>query len=353
MYISKMYVQSKRYLAVGWVVLFCLTSCHESDDIDSDESYTFIQPDLFPKATYTFENNPVTKEGFELGKKLFFDPLLSRDGSVACSNCHQQGTAFADSRQHALSIGVDNLEGTRNAPSLANLAFKKEFFWDGGVTHLDFVPLNAIESEVEMDEELSRVVEKLNANSEYPQLFSNAFGQEEVTMPYALYALSQFTVMMVSDRSRYDNYLRNEKEVLNAEELAGLALFENKCSDCHSGMLFSDFSYRNNGLDAVSLDSGRAKITETKLDLGKFRVPSLRNVALTAPYMHDARFQTLKEVLDHYDSGIKSSETLDPILTERMGISITEDEKTKIIAFLQTLTDREFISDSRFFNTTN
>ena len=312
-----------------------------------DDTYVFRQPEHFPEATYTLDNNPVTEKGFLLGKKLFNDPMLSRDGSVACSNCHQQGTAFADSQQHPLSKGVEDREGIRNAPSLVNMAFINEFFWDGGVTHLDFVPLNAIESDFEMDESIENVIAKLNNNETYRMLFKEAFATDEVTTPYLLHALSQFMVLMISDNSRYDQYLRGE-DVLTNEELSGMELFEAKCESCHAGVLQSDFSYRNNGLDAMPLDSGRNRITENSRDWGKFRVPSLRNVELTSPYMHDGRFETLDEVLEHYNSGIQDFATLDPSL--KSGISISNDEKTKIISFLKTLTDREITRDPKFFN---
>ncbi|MDX2303377.1 MAG: cytochrome c peroxidase [Microscillaceae bacterium] len=351
-YINKMSLKfNLAYLTLGQVcILLFLLGC--GADPEPDETFVFKKPANFPEPTYTFKNNPVTKDGFLLGKKLFFDPILSRDGSVSCNNCHIQSTAFADSQQHPLSIGVDNQPGTRNAPALANLAFMKEFFWDGGVTHLDFVAINAIESDFEMDEKLSNIVLKLNNHPEYPTLFKKAFGVEEVTSPYMLQALSQFMVMMVSANSRYDKHVRSEGEQLTSEELEGLALFQANCASCHSGELFSDFSYRNNGLSSQFPDQGRARITEFSGDLGKFRVPSLRNVALTAPYMHNAQFNTLEKVLQHYVQGVVDSETLDPILKKgnQLGISLSSEEQQKIIAFLRTLTDQEFRANTRFQN---
>ena len=335
-----------------WLCILVFFSCGDDKEMEPDETYVFKEPANFPPSTYTFDNNPVTKEGFELGRKLFFDPLLSKDGSVSCNNCHIQGTTFADSQQHPLSVGVDNRLGIRNAPPLTNLAFMQEFFWDGGVTHLDFVPINAIEAEFELGETLENVVKKLNEDEEYPDLFQDAFGIDKVTSPYMLQALSQFMVMMVSANSKYDKYVRQEGETLTGEELQGLELFDAKCSSCHSGALFSDFSYRNNGLNDTFIDEGRARISEFDGDVGKFRVPSLRNIALTSPYMHNARFKTLKDVLDHYDEGMVDSPTLDPLFKTgaRLGIELSEDEKGKIIAFLRTLTDRDFTSDERFMN---
>ncbi len=342
--------------SVWLACLFFLFSC-QSDDLEgiADKSYVFVKPPNFPEPTYTFDNNPITEKGFKLGRKLFFDPLLSRDGSVSCNSCHIQATAFADGQQHPMSIGVDNQQGIRNAPSLTNLAFMREFFWDGGVTHLDFVPTNALENELEMDESLGNIVDKLNQHTEYPALFKEAFSIDTITSPYMLHAFSQFLVMMVSANSKYDKYMRNEGEELTNEELEGLRLFEEKCTACHDGTLFSDFSYRNNGLSATFSDEGRARITEHPADQGKFRVPSLRNVARTAPYMHSARFQTLEQALQHYAIGVVDSPTLDPLLkNERQrGIPMTEEEQSKIISFLRTLNDYEFVADQRFMNTSN
>lgn len=338
------------YLAIWWVSFF-LPSCKESD---ADTSlYRFEAPAHFPDATYTFDNNPVTKAGFELGKKLFFDPILSADKSVSCNNCHQQARAFADLPLHATSIGIDNLPGTRNAPPIMNVAFMPEFFWDGGVTHVDFVPINAIESDVEMGNELATVVASLNADEAYVQLFKDAFDIEAITSPYMLYALSQFLNMMISADSPYDQYILGTGETLSTMELEGLAVFEQKCGYCHSGELFTDFSYRNNGLDSAFTDLGRGAITESATDNGKFRVPSLRNAAITGPYMHNAQFSSLEEVLDHYDSGMVYSSTLDPSFLDGdvvVGIPLTEDEKTNIIAFIHTLTDETFTSNPLFQN---
>jgi cytochrome c peroxidase len=250
-------------------------------------------------------------------------------------------------------VGVDNRLGIRNAPSLVNLAFFPEFFWDGGVTHLDFVPINAIEADFELDETVENVVLKLNANLEYKALFKEAFGIEEITLPYALYALSQFTNMMVSANSKYDKYKRGEGKTLTATEQKGLTIFKAKCARCHSGELFTDFSYRNNGLDSTFFDKGRYGITSLHSDIGKFRVPSLRNVELSAPYMHNARFSTLEEVLDHYDTGMLPYPTLDAGLRQpngNLGIPLDADQKTAIIAFLKTLTDRAFTQDTLFFS---
>jgi cytochrome c peroxidase len=231
------------------------------------------------------------------------------------------------------------------------MIWKTGFFWDGGVPNLDLVPLNAITSPVEMDEDPARVLEKLRAHPEYPAMFEAAFGSREITTANFLKALSQFMAMLVSANSLYDKHVRNEA-TLGADELAGLDLFKQKCSACHSTELFSDQSYRNNGILAdFSLDQGRQEVSTLPDDMGKFRVPSLRNVEATGPYMHNGKFKTLESVLDHYASGVKDSPTLDPLLRRpdgTLGIPLTADDKVKIIAFLKTLTDEEFLRDARF-----
>ncbi len=335
---------------------FFLYSC-ASDESDGDyqpvDDYALYQPENFPRITYDLGNEPITRASFELGKKLFFDPILSRDGSISCDNCHIQQTAFADSPIHPVSIGIDSKLGNRNAPPLFNMAFKAEFFWDGGVTHLDFVPINAIESEVEMGDSLSNVIGKLNRHSDYPGLFKDAFGIEEITSAFMLKSLSHFTLLMISADSRYDQYIRKENKVfLSEDEISGMQLFQSKCAGCHSGALFTDQSFRNNGIGDNFPDEGRALITESPSDIGKFRVPTLRNIELTAPYMHNAAFTTLESVLDHYSTGVKVSSTLDPSLLENdiPGIPMTAGEKDQIILFLKTLTDRTFTSNPKFFN---
>ncbi|NOT73471.1 MAG: cytochrome-c peroxidase [Cyclobacteriaceae bacterium] len=316
------------------------------------DPYVFTTPSNFPKASYTFENNPVTKDGFELGRALFYDPVLSSDSSIACANCHQQVTAFADP-VHRFSKGVGDVNGVRNAPAIQNMAFQTHFFWDGGANHLDFVPINAITSNIEMAEKLVNVLKKLERGKTYPEKFNAAFGSKEVTSQKMLYALSQFMCMLVSSNSRYDKYVRGEGEILTSQELNGLSLFSQKCSSCHATDLFTDGSFRNNGLDAsFALDSGRQRITEISGDRGKFKVPSLRNADVTKRYMHDGRFNTLKEVLDHYGSNVIVSETLDPILNSNgvKGISLSEQQKLDIISFIKTLTDTEYTHDKRFSN---
>ena len=339
-------------LWIGTSVLF--VSCKDAKEplVPFSFLYAFETPVHFPTPVYDFANNAISKEGFEVGRMLFYDPVLSRDSTVSCSSCHQQFVAFAHSG-HAKSHGIDNQVTLRNSPGLFNLPWQKDFFWDGGVSHIELVPLAPIANPLEMDEVMARVVYKLNRSTRYKGLFQKAFGKDTVDSQQILYALTQFNGLMISANSKYDQY-RTQKETLSAEELEGLSLFTEKCSSCHSGELFTDLSFRNNGLNtSFTNDTGREHITTLSSDIGKFKVPSLRNVELTSPYMHDGRFTTLENVLDHYASGVKSSATLDPLLDKgdgSYGIALTDDEKQKIILFLKTLTDQSFITDPRFSN---
>ncbi len=317
-----------------------------------EPSYEVFLPSNFPAPAYDLSQNPVTTAGFELGRKLFYDPIMSRDSTIACADCHISFSAFSHP-QHATSHGIDGLFGRRNALPVQNLIWQPSYFWDGGVGQLDLIPLNAITNPVEMDESPPHVVAKLNRSKQYPALFREAFpGEDSVTGPHMLQALAQFMSMLVSANSRYDHYVRREAGGdMSQQELAGLQVFQQKCAACHATDLFTDHSYRNNGiLDNFTLDRGRNEVSSLPEDIGKFRVPSLRNVALTGPYMHNGKFKTLEAILDHYASGVKDSPSLDPLLKQngQLGIPLTADEKQAILAFLQTLTDQEFINDERF-----
>jgi cytochrome c peroxidase len=304
----------------------------------------FIIPQNFPKPIYNLSENPITSAGFELGKALFYDGILSRNGTISCGFCHQQLSGFTQ-HGHPLSHGIDDKNTLRNSLPIQNLAWNKEFFWDGGVFHLDLFAVAPIEAHNEMDETLPNVLKKLRNHQKYPLMFEKAFGTTEITTDRFLKALSQFQLMCISSNSKYDKYVRNEGVMLNNDELVGLQIFKQKCATCHTGELFTDFSYRNNGLFVNNTeDTGRERITLNEQDRYKFRVPSLRNVEITKPYMHDGRFRTLEEVLDHYEKGIKDSQTLDNQL--KNGISLSRDEKQKVIAFLKTLTDEEFMTNT-------
>jgi cytochrome c peroxidase len=309
-----------------------------------DETFTFNQPSHFSQPNYTFTNNPLTKKGFELGRFLFYDPILSSDSSISCSSCHAQAHGFAD-HNVSLSKGVHNTFGIRNAPSLVNLAWSTSFMWDGGVNHIEVQPLVPLTSEHEMGETMAQIVLKLNRSEFYKQKFKEAFGITKITDQKLLHALAQFTSMLVSSNSKYDQVIAGKVQ-FTTEEKQGYELFKLNCALCHTEPLFTDYSFRNSGLPIDLNDTGREKVSQDAKDRGKFKVPTLRNIAYTYPYMHDGRFSNLEEVLKFKVQGIQDSPTLDPYL--KKGIKLNTQEQKAIISFLNTLTDFNFIGNSLF-----
>ena len=317
-----------------------IVSCKKAQ-VEPYKKWGFSKPDYFPEPVYNFENNKQTFQKFILGRELFYEPLLSSDGTVSCASCHANSHAFAG-HNTALSPGVNNLLGTRNSPSIANMAWSPYFMWDGGINHIEVMPIAPLTNPVEMNETLINIVVKLQQSDKYKKLFKEAYGTEEITDQKVLKALTQYMMMIVSNNSKYDQVKRGEATFTDAEQ-QGYALFQQKCSQCHTEPMFTDYSFRNNGLDLTFSDQGRFLITQEESDKGKFKVPSLRNVALTYPYMHDGRYYTLNDVLNHYANGIQHSSTLDPLLED--GIPLPGNQKTVLIAFLNTLSDYNLMTD--------
>ncbi len=334
-----------RVFASLLLILFLFIACGKEEEKPTnpvaEQPFGFIQPSHFPPPHYTFTNNPLTKSGFELGRKLFFDPILSIDNTLSCGTCHSQVHGFAD-HGTAFSIGVNGAIGTRNSPAISNMAWYPAFMWDGGINHIEIMPVAPITSPIEMKETMTNVVVKLLSDPVYPGLFNAAFGSSEVTDQKILFALAQYMGNLVSSDSKYDRYILG-KESYTAQETEGLNLFRTHCESCHNEPLTSDFTYRNNGLaGGYETDLGRYLITQEESDKGKFKVPSLRNVALTYPYMHDGRLFTLTAVIEHYSENLVTGENTDPSLTP---MNFTSSQKEALIAFLQTLTDYTYISN--------
>ena len=340
-------------------------------------SATFPIPDL-PK------DNPLIEERVALGEKLFHETALSKGGSLACASCHKASAAFTDPRKY--SVGVREQVGTRNAMPLFNLAWKSSFFWDGRAPSLRAQALMPIQDHTEMDESLTNVVVKLQSHgrrrreeslnekekpevrlltssptseTDYPALFTAAFGSAEITPEKIGLAIESFVLTLTSFDSKFDRALAGKAQ-LTDDEKRGLELFMTEydprreqfgadCFHCHGGPLFQSQTFANNGLDAEFKDPGRAKVTGKDSDQGKFATPSLRNLALTAPYMHDGRFQTLEEVVEHYSTGQKRSATLDPNLAKHPdgGVRLSDGDKRALVAFLKTLTDEKYRADSK------
>ena len=334
-------------------VLFAV-GCSDDEQIKEKDPtpVTLVTPANFPEPAHDLAANPLTEEGIALGKMLFYDPALSRDNTISCGFCHQQATAFTH-HGHDVSHGIGDQLGRRNSLPVQNLLWYRNFFWDGGVHNLDLVPLNAISNPVEMDEETANILGKLEGQQKYKDLFKAAFGSEEINSTRFLQSLTQFMATVISANSRYDKYVRNEGVELTPNELKGEVLFRQHCGSCHATDLFTDQSFRNNGFSTVGdllKDAGREEITLNADDRGKFKVPSLRNVAYTAPYMHNGKLNSLQDVLNFYVSAVQTSSTLDPLLIQngQPGINLTIDESNNIIDFLKTLTDEQFLSDRRF-----
>jgi len=351
------------------IILFAiiLQSCgSDSDMIDiavdkPDEPYilnygTFPVPDL-P------EDNLLTREGVLLGRMLFYEKKLSRDETQACASCHKQQDAFSDTRR--LSIGVNNLPGKRQAMAIFNMAWNSnEFFWDGRAHLLRNQSLMPIEDPLEMDETLENVTLKLQASPNYPNQFKKAFGTTEITPLLISKALEQFMNSIVSNQSKYDKSLIGTATLTATEERGKFLFFTEynpsfpdqsgaDCAHCHGGDNFENDKYMNNGIDtdATFIDFGRQNVTGNTSDKAKFKVPSLRNVALTFPYMHDGRFNTLEEVVNHYNL-VKESATLDGSFYQQLpgGLQLSTSDKAALVAFLKTLSDDDLKTNTKYSN---
>lgn len=310
------------------------------------EENLFFQPKHFPKPYYDFSKNPLTMEKVELGRRLFYDPILSKDSTISCANCHSQYSAFTHI-DHALSHGIGDSIGTRNSLALMNLAWQKTFMWDGAINHLDMQSLAPITHPDEMGETFPNVINKLQHSAKYRHLFQKAYKDSIITGEHTLKAIAQFMLSLVSATSKYDSVMLKQA-VFTPKEQNGYVLFQKNCNVCHQAPLFSSGEFENNGLtiDTTLNDMGRMKITNNPADARKFKVPTLRNIEFTYPYMHDGRFKRLSEVLKHYTTGIEQSPTLSPHLTTP--IALTSNEKVDLIAFLLTLSDKSFVFDKRF-----
>jgi cytochrome c peroxidase len=292
-----------------------------------------LTPKGWPEPAYNFSSNPLTKEGIALGKKLFYDPALSSDSSVSCATCHEPTAAFT-TYDHPLSHGVNNLT-TRNAPSLFNVAWQKELMYDGRAASLEAQALLPLHSIDEMDANMPDLLKQLNNNPTYKKMFSAAFGPSTITQDQLTRALSQFQLTLVSANSKYDQVMRGEASFILPEKL-GYEIFEKKCVSCHSPPLFTNYSYQNTAItrDPVLKDNGRARFTGNSTDSLKFKVPSLRNVALTFPYGHDGRYYSILSVLTHYKTSGQ--------------IPLSNYEIGQLTAFLNTLTDSSALTNPAF-----
>lgn len=363
----------KKFLLLPVVLLLFFSTCREPDDVDGlvydPTPVTLQQPQFFPPIEIPAEN-PLTEEGIQLGRRLFYDPILSGDNSLACAGCHKQANAFTDPRR--FSVGIDNIAGTRNSMALFNLVYPSSFFWDGRSATLEEQILEPVPNPIEMHEEWPNAVSELQSTADYPKMYYQAFGDSAITKELTAKAIAQFLRTILSSNSRYDKHLRGElfgtsQEWTESEE-RGFELFMGEfngpgtggdCFHCHGNILYhlvgqSD-QFRNNGLQAAATvndfpDKGLGDITGNPMDNGKFKIPSLRNIEITAPYMHDGRFNTLEEVVNFYSEGLKHSPTIDPLMeaAQQGGVQLTQQQKQDLVAFLKALTDQSLATNPAF-----
>lgn len=349
-----------RYFAITVALIFLIACSKENTNTGkvypTPTAYSLERIPLFP-ANNLPANNPLTLEGIELGRALFYDPILSGDNTQSCASCHNSSFGFTDNGRR-FSQGISGQLGTRNSMPLFNLQWNNRFFWDGRSTSLQSQVLIPIEDPIEMHEQLPNAIMELQALPFYKDKFGRAFGDEKVDATRIAKALEQFLLIHVSGRSKYDLAILGLAQ-LSASEQRGLDLFRAEfsppgsgrpagadCFHCHGTVLFTNNQFLNNGLDSVFTDIGLQRVTGSVSDRGKFKVPSLRNVELTAPYMHDGRFNSLEEVVEHYNSGIKSSPTLDPNMkSQGSGLGLNPQQKADLVAFLKALTDTSYVNN--------
>lgn len=333
--------------------IILITSC--KDDVVENptvhnHTHLIIETNGFPTMKMPADN-PLTTEGVALGRKLFYDPILSNDSTQSCSSCHQQEFAFSDPKQ--FSVGINGLSGNRNASAIVNAGWLPSAFWDGRVTTLEEQAEGPVSNPIEMHEDWNDAIAKLQNHSTYPADFKAAFSNQKITKELVTMAIAQFERTLISDKSKFDLYLDGEYN-LTPLEAAGFNLFfteKGECFHCHGQPLFTDNDFHNNGLDATFNDIGYEDVTGKNSDRGKFRTPTLRNIEFSAPYMHDGRFQTLEEVIDFYSDSIKPSSTLDPLMSyDNESFNWTALEKMQLVAFLKTLSDTSFINNPDYKN---
>lgn len=325
-----------RYLLPLFLALGLLSSCQKEE-----QAYALALPPGFPEVELPEDNLP-TALRVELGKRLFFDPILSRDSSISCGSCHFRALGFADNK--VVSPGIAGRLGFRNAPILTNLIYRENFFFDGGVPNLELQVVAPIEDTAEMDFHLGGVVERLARHPEYAPLLEKAYPGKPLTFALTR-AIASYERTLLSGQSAFDRYYyQGDSSALNGQEKRGWQLFQDKgCRDCHAGPNFSNEEFINIGLYAdynYNGDPGRRRVTALESDIGKFKVPSLRNIALTAPYMHDGSIQNLEEVIDFFAAGGKAHFNKSP---EIQAFVLSPQEKADLIAFLESLTDWDFV----------
>ncbi|MFM9052615.1 MAG: cytochrome-c peroxidase [Bacteroidota bacterium] len=301
-------------------------------------------PAGWPNPIYEFKNNPLTFEKIQLGRQLFYDPLLSADGTISCASCHSPYSAFAHN-DHALSHGIHDSIGMRNAPSLFNLAWRTTFMLDGAINHLDVQALAPIHHPGEMGSDLNSLVISLSSSKKYRDSFQRAYGDTSITGERTLKVIAQFLLTLVSNESKYDSVMAGLTD-FNEKEANGYRIFKSNCNSCHKEPLFMTNEFTESGISAAeNSDQGRYTVTGDSSDLNKFQIPSLRNISYTYPYMHDGRFKRPQDVINQYSEGDYRESVRDLRLKNIQRLS--PDQKIDLLAFLYSLNDRKFIFNSK------
>lgn len=337
-----------------FILISILSGCTASPEEDHRTVTPALPNHLQPYPSPERQHISLTKEGITLGRHLFYDPALSKDSTISCATCHHQDKAFSDGTKDS-PHGISGLPQHRTAPPLFNLAWHDGYFRDGGATTLASQANGPITHPDELAADWTVILQRLNNNATYKKLLH---GKKRYKAGTVLRALAQFQLTFISGSSPYDDYVKKENHSFNEQVFTGMKLVKEHCSSCHTPHHFSDFQYHNNGLDSTfdyppeDPRLGRYRITGDTSDMGKYKTPSLRNIALTSPYMHDGRFNTLEEVLTHYSKGVKDSPQTSALLykNDKPGFNFSSTEKKAIIAFLHTLTDTNFVKDTTLSN---
>jgi cytochrome c peroxidase len=341
------------------VVSLASTSCKKIQPTSPEEPclnynptpFTIVRKPPMPVLA-DFSDNPLTVEGIALGKKLFFEKKLSANGTQSCASCHNPAFAFTDNGRR-FSTGIDNIQGTRSAMSIVNMIWNTSFFWDGRTATLEKQAHDPVTNPIEMHNTWPNVVNALQSTEAYPDMFCAAFGTRTIDSNLVTKAIAQFERSITSTDTRADQFLRRQIN-LNESETRGYEIYSTEkgdCFHCHdqTSLLYADNQFHNNGLDATFADKGYGAITGNSYDDGKFKTPTLRNIMLTAPYMHDGRFATIEEVIEHYNGGGTPSSTIDPMMKKvGIGLNLSAQNKIDLINFLKCLTDSSLITNPAF-----
>ncbi|MBK22078.1 MAG: cytochrome-c peroxidase [Flavobacteriales bacterium] len=339
-----------RFIAIVLLTFSCRDKITIENIVDNHRhTHTDLGTPGFPEMPIPVDNE-TTEEGIALGRKLFYDPILSGNETQSCATCHQQSRAFSDNKR--FSVGIDGIAGKLNASAIINPGWQSSAFWNGRANSLEEQAVEPVENPIELHLNWEDAVDRLKRHDDYPGEFQIAFGTTHITKDLVTKALAQFERSLISNQSKFDKFLNGEIE-LTPLELAGYNLFlseKAECFHCHVRPLFTDDELHNNGLD-INPDKGHFEVSSYVYDKGKFRTPTLRNIEFTAPYMHDGRFETLEDVIDFYSDSIKTSITVDPLMpNDNGGFHWTELEKLQLISFLKTLSDTSFINNPDFSN---